>query len=517
MYKTILPSGSLYIIFLYCLFFIFTSLLIYNFKIIISFLKTIPKKGVFPLIFVLITALFLRIFIVHHTMFYDESIYINVAQNMYYHHQYGGTLEGSKDRPEIIAPYNRPGGHSFLINLFYLFFGESKKSAFLMNSLLGTLSVVTIFLFSYALFKSITISFFASLFVNIFPIYLVYSGSISSEISSFFFISLSLFILVLFIRFNETSLLYLLIATASSSFYIRPENTLFLIPLIVFFIFLVRDGKLPRKQFWNLMYFLFALVLPLLSKFAVEKLEITDPWSLGLLWEHLSDNIRYLFNDVSTPLLYTIFSLFGAYFLYKTSRKIFFCFLIWFMVFFIAYSGYFAGIFSNSNYNGNRYFFMCILPLCIFASFGVKHLLDKCGRRYKLFIYGLLLTAFVLDSLAVTKRVYGQILDSPRSKEYFSVRDFGRNIPGSEYILTIEPYFVVVELNKKAMDWRIYKNPDFFYKKIILLKMMTWEENSFLKEEKLLKNFYDFKILFQKEFSPGTRTFIAELTKKNLL
>ena len=503
----------LYVVFLYFLFFIFLGLLVYNFKRIVSSLKTIPKNGVFLLLFVLIISLLLRTFIVH-KVFCEEAIYINVAQNMYYHHQYGGTMQGSKYIPEKIACYNRPGGHPFLINFFYVFFGESEKTAFFMNSLWGTLSVAVIFLFTYALFNSVAIAFCTSLFVTIFPIHLVYSNSVSSEISSFFFLSLSLFILVLFIKLPETTLLYLLSATAIFSFYIRPENTLFLIPLIIFFIFLFQHGKISKKQLWNLVYFIFALALPLLTQFIdMKKIENIVArgqfWSLGLLKEQLLDNVKYLFNNIYTPCIYAIFSLPGGIFLYRTNRKIFSFFFAWFLVFFIAYSGYFAGIFSASN----RYFFMCIIPLCLFAAIGVKHLLDKCGGRYKFFIYSLLLIVFVLDSSVVTKRVYGLLLH--KDKEYSFLRNFSKNLPDSEYILTIEPYFVAAELNKKALDYFLFTMSNLSYKKILLLKTTGWPEEYFSKEEKRLKDSYDFKILVQKEFSPDSRTFIAELTKKN--
>ena len=454
-------------------------------------------------------------------MFYDELYFINVAQNMYYHQQYGTTLQGDKYKPEKIAFYYRPGGHPFLINLFYLLFGESEKSVFLMNPILGALSVVLIFLFTYAIFNSVSIAFWASLFVNIFPVHLKYSACASSEVSSFFFVSLALFAFILFNKFNNPSPLYLLTATTLFSSYIRPENALFLIPLIVFFIVLVKDGKLPKKQLLDLLYFIFVLVLPLLIQIVPicikEAINAKGRfWSLRLLQGHILYNAGYLFSHRYNFISCIVFSLFGIPILYRINRVILSGFMLWFLVFFIAYSGYFMGYFSAEG-DGDRYFFLCIIPLSVFAAVAVKHLLDKCNSRYGLFVSGLLLIIFVSNSFTVTKRIYETIPSSTIYRECAFLKDAGKGLPDAEYVLTMIPFFVTSQWNKKALDYPEFIKSGFLYPKMLLLKGAYWKEEDFLKEEEFLKKFYDFKILAQKKFSTDSRTFIAELTKKKNL
>lgn len=505
----------LYIIFIYCLFFIFAGLLAYHFREVIRAFKELPKTGMVLCVGVVTVALVLRIFFVKHDIFYDEPMYLNVAQNMYYHHQSGGTLQGTKLVPEHIGFYNRPGGHPFLINIFYLLFGESEKSALLMNPLLGTASVGIVFLFTYWLFESAVVAFCASALVNVFPIHLACSGSISSEVPSFFFVSLALLVLVLFNRSRNTGLLYFTVATAACSFYIRPENMLFVFPLTALFLFLVRDGQLSKKQGRDLFGFFIALIGPLIVQLLSMKrseaiLNQGQFWTVELLLKHLPLNVRYLFDDNYMPRAYTLLFVLGGCFLYKINKKVFFGFLVWFLVFFISYAGHLSGDFSRLN----RYFFIEIMPVCVVAAVGINYFFVKCGRRWGPVICGVLLVICGVDSFPATGRVYARMFDSREGREYSFLKQAGRELVSQDYVVTVEPYVVVADLNRKAIHYNEFKSQQFPYQRVLLLKTVNWEEKSFLQDEQLLKQYYDFRILVQKQVFSDSRTFIAELTRK---
>jgi 4-amino-4-deoxy-L-arabinose transferase-like glycosyltransferase len=509
-----MPMPFFYITFLYCLFLVFAGLLIFHFRDIVAYIKTLPGQGIVLLAFLLFFAFMVRVFFIYHGVFYDEPIYLNVAQNIFYHHQSAGTLQGTNFLPEDLGFYNRPGGHPFLINCFYLFFGESERSALLMNPFLGSLSVGIFFLLIFWAFNNALVAFCAGMLASLFPIHLACSGSMASEIPSFFFVVLTLLALVLFFRSRKMGLAYLAFSAAACAFYIRPENLFYFLPLMAVPFFWSKEGCLSKKGAEDLAFFFVLLTVPLFSQLlAMRRIEAVvnqgQFWSVGLLREHFAGNAAYLLDGDQLPRCVMWLALLGTAYLYRTRKALCLIMLAWFAVFFIAYTGHPAGIFHISG----RYFFMGIIPVCVLMAGGFQFFLAKCARPWGVVLCSVLLVLGAFDSFRALDGVYHRMLGSGTAQEQFFLERALRELPGDGYVVTIEPY-VVVRWGKKAMHYDKFRQQGFVQDRVYLLKTVNWLENNFLKDEALLKRYYDFRIIAQAGIFSDSRTFIAELTKK---
>ena len=507
--------NSFYLFFLYVLFVIFTGLMLCSLKDFFCFIKAMPKAGGYLLFAVLSLSFILRLCFIKHEVFFDEPIYLNVAQNMFYHHQPGGTLQGTKLLADIIVPYNRPGGHSFLIQLLYLIFGESDNSALLLNPFLGTISVGVFFLFVYGVLNSVVVAFIGGMLLCFFPIHMVYCGSVSSEVPSLFFSLTAFLSLVLYARTRKTGLLYLALSSAICGVYVRPENLLLFPFLILVLLYFVKEGMLPRTKIGDLCFFLIVLLLPLLvtlPSMRIEEFAANNGqfWSFRIFCQHLAINGKYLVDGYYLPQIYILLSILGGYFLLRCYGMLFAVALLYFLASFISYSGHYAGIFAYSN----RYFFFGIIPVCLFASAGFNFISVLCGRKWGGVISGFLLLILIAASFTSTQRLYGRLFKHTDGREYAALLQAGRKLSDKDYVVTMEPYIVVSAWNKKAIDAREFFRRKFPYNRVFLVKNHNWLESDYIMYERMLRQEYDFKIIYQKQFSPDFRTFIAELTKK---
>ncbi len=501
-------------IFFYILFIILVGVLAWNFRDIASILRKMPFAGMAVLALLLITAVYLRSFVITHEVFFDEPIHLNVAQNIFYHHQLGGTALGSKYMPETIATYGRPGGHVSLIGLAYFLFGESDKSAFLVSSALGALSVGLIFLFAYVFFNSILIAALAGFLVNVFPVHLVYSGSVSSEMSSFFFVSLALFALALFLKERGTGLLFLTAISVVLAVYMRPENVFLLAAFAGFLVHLGYSRKKPAGQVLDAGLFILVLALPLIAQLGwMQKLEAVKNlhfWSPRLLLEHVPGNLMYLWDGKHMTAAYIMFACLGAAAAFQARRAMVLCFSGWLALFFFAYSGHAAGYFAYYN----RYFMMAVIPLSILAAVGITTVLERFAGWWRYVLAGAAVIIFILGAVSGVRQIHAYLLSSPAAQEYYFVQEFIRALPDDAPVVTIEPYLVAARTGKRAIQPMMLNRQGGSYSKLYLLKTINWEERDFVPVERSLAASYDFKVLAQRRTYQDTRTFIAELTKK---
>lgn len=114
-------------------------------------------------------------------------------------------------------------GFTALLAVFIKIFGLSASVGFNMTAFIATMSIALIFLFTYLLFQKENVSLFSALILAFHPLHLRWSGSISSEIVSLFFIILTFTCLLLYIKAR----IPILISTLLILFFtlsIREEN-----------------------------------------------------------------------------------------------------------------------------------------------------------------------------------------------------------------------------------------------------------------------------------------------------
>ena len=363
-YKLLLPLIALESFLLFLIFFWI------NKSYIKDILSEIDKKTWVFLFFVVISAFILRLVIppLQHIMYIDEPWYMEAAKNMLQNFSQG-------DYPKSI-------GWPFILSISFLFFGVSNWVALYTAVVLGTLTILNVFLLMYIITKKKLISLFSAAIFSLVPLHIRWSASAETNIPSLFFVTLTLFFCFLYYRKRVYSLLWLAISSITFTVLIRPDNYL-LIPLF-FLGCLIFKVKISTKRIILILFFLIVLVSPSILQSldwysSFNRLEtesggqlIANNWSLSnLIYNslHFGPNI---FSKAYLPFFIPILSIIGfIYMLFKQKREA--CFLIiWFIFFWILF-------FSSwvQTIGGRERFFLSFYPsIIIFVGYGLQLFLN---------------------------------------------------------------------------------------------------------------------------------------------
>lgn len=520
--------GRSYILFLWAIFLITIGLLIFHYSYFLNLFKKLDKKVILLLFLLLVYGLLLRIIVIphRHHVYYDEFHFMHIAQNMHYHNISGYTLKGDKLHPEIVSTGDyRPGGYPFLLNLTFNLFGDSEKVVFNLNSFLGALSILLVFLLAYLLFDNTTVGLWSAFVFNLLPTHLKYSGSGASDISALFFVIFAILAVILYSKYKKISILYLSSSFILFASYIKPENAILFLFYIPILFIEFRNRRLIKKEVFNLLYFSIILLLPLFRQipfiFAQEHLSAGGSfWSLKYFFINFADNIKYIFHFKYNIFSVSIFFLLGALILFLNKRRIFYFLVGWFFLFFVFYTCFFMGNFlPNKAGDSERHFFLCSLSFSILAGFGIYEFI-RCFNKLRLTQAGFIFTIFILlnlNSLSVTDRLVNLIINTPEFKEYTFIKDSLKTLPENLYILNYHGDYIITAFNRKAIFLDIFFENKDFPKQLILLKGYWWYSHIDKSKnyENLLKNIYDFSLLQEIEIYPGLKYSFEKLVMKD--
>jgi len=478
-------------------------LLIFNFKYIISQFKKLNKKTWIILFIIFFAGLIIRLFLVSHThyVYFDEFEYTNLAQNILYSNKFCSCQDGSSQYCEscTIIPVP-PGYHVFLSQIFGIF-GDSEKVAFNTNAIIGSLSIILMFLLIFLTTKNYTLSLIGSFILNFIPVHLKYSGASTLGIISLFFVLLSMVFLEIYIRTKKYGFFLLFLTTLLYTIQIRSEN--FLLIFIFSFYLLIKLNKFERKNLLKKEYvipafiFLFMLI-PLIQ--IIYYGSITNPspgWNYDLLTKfyyikkYFISNFSFFTNYQFNLIILPILSVFGCINLYLKDKKqlIYYCFF--FLSFLLIYSSYFIGHFENSP----RYSLIFYVPLIMMSINGVKFIL-KHSRLKKIIIS--LIILLLLVNLVPTKDFI--LSKSSYEDEYNYILSMEEKLPSNVYIISYNPPSIITTINKKAITPHRFINKlesSNKEKNVILFKDFWWYKNINKSKnfEKQLKEKYSFKLI----------------------
>ena len=209
----------------------------------------VSKKTLFILIAIFIVALALRLFYIDHIHqhFNDEYSYKEVSNTLYSQQTFCECLDPQAGVCDDCIPPIWAPGWSFVLSFTYLF-NPGYNALFFVNSVLGALSIFLMFIFVYIVSKKESLALIASLLLAVIPVHLKFSGSMTSEISSLFFILLLFIFSYLYIKKNSFNLLALTAITLIIVVQFRFE-AVFFIPLTLWFIYLYDKNF---KKTWKL-------------------------------------------------------------------------------------------------------------------------------------------------------------------------------------------------------------------------------------------------------------------------
>lgn len=406
------------------------------------------RKGIL-IAAVLVAAFLLSSFLAprDHRIYYDEDIYANIGQNIALKDQTGlcnyGTFEYEEYYPHSVSYNKEPSGWPYLISLVFRVFGVNELYAFFLNNLLFTGSVLLVYLIT----RHMTGSFYASLFsciiFGLIPQNLMWANTIAAEPAAAFFAGLSFLILVLYLKTQRDTYLFLLMAVLPFSCQMRPESGL-IIPVIAASILLFSSGKFFDKKFWAYSLFASFMLMPhLIHLYAVSG----RPWgaegskfSLSFFANNFSVNSLFYLNNSEFPAVFTLLAFSGLLFS-RGSTKYKASLFAWFLLFFGIFLFFYAG---SYHYGADvRFSLLTFLPLAVLAGIGADSVRLKLESLMPSFqSTGVLLMTFLILFSAIRffnavnregQEAWGARYDHKFAKEFI------QNIPKRSIVLSQNP------------------------------------------------------------------------------
>jgi len=215
---------------LYVILIIFIYLIIKDHKKLRQF--KIKQKTWLILLSIFTIGLVIRIiFPSFHMMYVDEPWHMEMAKNM---NQGNGPVVCEYDSCRMPL---KPPGWPFLISILQLFTGLNTSAVFWLATIIGSLSVVLIFLLAYLLYKNSNTALWASFILALFPIHVIWSNTAGANNISVFFVLLTL--TLFFIR--SWAFIPALLLTISTRF-----ELVYLIPIL----WLIHNRKSRYFQYY---------------------------------------------------------------------------------------------------------------------------------------------------------------------------------------------------------------------------------------------------------------------------
>ena len=481
-------------------------LFIFNFRFFSSILKPVNRKdwAIFSVIF--LSALILRLFVIPHThqIDFDEVEHINIAENILYANQFCECYAGSNQKCEVCRLMPWPPGYHTFLSLMFSLFGDSEQTAFNSNAVIGSITVLLIFLLVFLETKNSSLALIASFLFNLIPVHLKFSGTATMDNFSVFFVILSLISLNLYRNTRRYAVFLLFLSVLLYAVHARPENFL-LIPVVFFYLGVTLEE--PVKSLFQAKYLIsilvfFALLTPLVQLFHYGSLAFPSwAWNVSLpikfnhFGKHLLPNLGFFVDPHFNSFLFPIFCILGCHQLYLRDRKLLACYGFLFFAFFFVYSSYFTGRFSMGD--TARYSLILYIPLTIISSGGVWLIFKKFCFEKKALMF-LLILLFLTSLWPVKSFVFSK---SKHDNEYQFVLSMKNKLPSDVYVISYNAPMIISTIHKKSMTpsefLGNYVETLKLEDKVVLFKDFWWQER--VKEsgeiERVLKKYYTFQLL----------------------
>ena len=341
---------------------IFIVLLGITCRQILKMLKGVNWKSALLVFFI---ALLIREIIPPKTtrLFFDEDIYLDMAKQIVTHFSSCLCDYGDKFNCFRCELMKWPVAHPFLISIALFLFGISEIVARHLAIFLASLSTLLVYLSSYLLFRKNEIALFSSLVLALLPIHILWSPTMTADLTFSFFISFLLFFIILSskskdLRIQSLSPLALVLATQAKS------EGMVLIPLYFLSQFLLNKKYLDTFNNKAYSFFVF-LSFILLSIYFLHTFYAwrVDTWGASgekMSFEYLKQNIypnigfwfemskekdkwAYEGKQLYHPIFFTLLAFVGIIFLFKENRNVLALLLFWFSSLFLLYSSFYAG------------------------------------------------------------------------------------------------------------------------------------------------------------------------------
>jgi hypothetical protein len=410
----------------------------------------------------------------------DEFQYLSVAQNIFYHGQATIILRGDKYHPEETVRQTRLPGQAMLLAATYAVTGESPRNAFVLNLILGVLSIGLIYRIGWLMFQDHMAAIGAAAALAFLPLPISYSACASADVPAFFFFLLALMFGLEWWRSRDKVVLYTAIGAACYAVYVKPEYFLLLAGgVAVLFRVMRSHGRMDRRVYSDIMFSTLCLLAPvLLSMPLVIRGENHNGggllFSFHYVLDHWRGNLKFLGGRGGGSVVLTLLFLVGSIQALRRRDRPFMAWALgWFILGFVIISGYFAGSLMEKSHA--RYFFLVLVPYLLLSAGGISLVLSKVkkiGPILVLVLLGILgvdtVQALGMENFflkcspgairTMEREIQCANTDIVEHKAFLRVdgvllRHAAERIPADAYIVHAVPEFVTVVSDKKVIPF----------------------------------------------------------------
>lgn len=323
-----------------------------------------------------------------HRVFDDEFTFISQSVNIVTYGKAGILLKGSRLEPEILGSWTESPklpGFAWLEAVVLFLTKNFEYSCFILNIVLGALSVGVAYRIAWTLTGSEAIAWWSSFFLASLPAFISYSMSGASDIAGLFFFLLFLHFIIEYRFLTARALLYAALFCGLYSICIKPLYGAFVVCGFIMALYIYRRaGLLDGEQLPGILLNTFCLFLPMV--WVVPVFLSCDSmagfhWALSYLFGNLCTTISYLLDYKHNSLVTVLVAMAAVMqsIFYKKDNLVI-LFAGWFLIALFILSLFSAGGISySSGVYSDRYFLFLAFPVVFLAAKGVPGLVSRSG------------------------------------------------------------------------------------------------------------------------------------------
>ncbi len=431
MFESVLVDFGFY--FLYTLFSLIAILLFLKRDVFKGILSRINRSTWYVLLFLVFFSLFLRLFLspMYIVNYSNAWEYMAAAKNLLYNHAFTVCSFGSVGEcySQITPPH--PPGSAFFLALGSMFFGLSRNLHLGLNIMAGSLTPVMAFLFIYLLFKNEKLAVFSSFLFSLIPFHIFNSGYGGGYALASFWIFLSLFSFMAFLRKKEALLGFLTVAIVIFTSFIRIEN-LFLLVIFPVSIPILNRKKKENAKLLKIFLLSILVLFPLLTvqTFSLENTTCGYDFSFAYVGRNVFFMADILSETFTVPFIFISMAIVLFFFFQKKNyrREMIFLLLIS-----LSYAGIYLTYFNHFNPD---YALNITAPFILLLSFGIFEMRKMFPRKFeKAFLLSAVFVLFVLflhGNLLPYKRMEPYVYDGERASE--NIMEFVEELPEDSFV-----------------------------------------------------------------------------------
>lgn len=411
------------------IFLVFIILLILNRKDFFEPFRKISRKTWLTLLVIFIVGFALRNDSYSHGFSFDGLHYADAGSFFYKTGIFvKGCAIGNAYDCKLYHQPLFPAGFPYAVTLIYYVFGESSMWTMMLSAFAGSLAIILVYLITYLLFRKEEIGLYTSLVFALVPLEILISGSASVRPFSGFFMALTVLFFLLALRRSSVKLWSLFAITLSYSIYVRQENSLLLIPMLLLYFwenrsvlrsFRIGDILAFFKKYWIPIAIFIVSQIPvqhwilfglgdwtLRSEpiFALKYFPSTAPIILTLFFtEYFS--MEAFFNPLTSILLFA-----GLYFVFRGKEKINNSFIwLWLLSFFLMEAFFFqCKGYPESHCIGNlmRHMMTLTIPYSMISGFVLFKINERVKVNRHAFLAGMAVVIILISGISMPTTIF---------------------------------------------------------------------------------------------------------------